>query len=360
EQHRNWTNGKSPVPTSRFLGSGESAAFPPPPVGCGFYKGLRVQLHRADWRWRRRAACRWPSRRRRSSTWPRVARAAARAGAPTSATSSRSWPSWWARRSSSSWAAPPSSATPARLAACSRHWHTAWHCPPPWPRSGRSGDFSALEPLLNDFLSPDVCVHLQRGPLQPGRVGLRLPAGWDGAGAAGPVRSGPDDWRDDRSRFGQGKSPRGDSSLPLVPQRVLHVLHVLHVLQGVFPEQLFNQTGGAAFKLSDTATLGSVTVAEIIMTLSLTMVISLGAINGRTRSHLAPFCIGLTVAANILAGGSVSGACMNPARAFGPAVAAGHWTHHWVYWVGPLAGALLTVSLVRLLMGDKKTRLVFK
>ncbi|XP_028845720.1 aquaporin-8a.1 [Denticeps clupeoides] len=130
--------------------------------------------------------------------------------------------------------------------------------------------------------------------------------------------------------------------------------------KGVFPEQLFNQTGGAAFKLSDTATLGSVTVAEIIMTLSLTMVISLGAINGRTRSHLAPFCIGLTVAANILAGGSVSGACMNPARAFGPAVAAGHWTHHWVYWVGPLAGALLTVSLVRLLMGDKKTRLVFK
>lgn len=38
---------------------------------------------------------------------------------------------------------------------------------------------------------------------------------------------------------------------------------------------------------------------------------------------------------------------MNPARAFGPAIVSGHWTHHWIYWVGPLTGALVTVSIVR-------------
>lgn len=38
---------------------------------------------------------------------------------------------------------------------------------------------------------------------------------------------------------------------------------------------------------------------------------------------------------------------MNPARAFGPAVVAGYWAFHWVYWVGPMAGALLTVGIVR-------------
>lgn len=43
----------------------------------------------------------------------------------------------------------------------------------------------------------------------------------------------------------------------------------------------------------------------------------------------------------------VSGACMNPARAFGPAVVASHWEHHWIYWVGPTCGALLTVSFIR-------------
>ncbi|KAF7705253.1 hypothetical protein HF521_020539 [Silurus meridionalis] len=86
----------------------------------------------------------------------------------------------------------------------------------------------------------------------------------------------------------------------------------------------------------------------------------MGAVNGRTRCQFAPFLIGLTVTANILAGGMVSGACMNPARAFGPAVVANHWAYHWVYWIGPMTGALLTVCIVRLLMGDKKTRIIFK
>lgn len=45
--------------------------------------------------------------------------------------------------------------------------------------------------------------------------------------------------------------------------------------------------------------------------------------------------------------GAVSGACMNPARAFGPAVMAGHWDYHWVYWLGPLLGSLLVGVLVR-------------
>lgn len=38
---------------------------------------------------------------------------------------------------------------------------------------------------------------------------------------------------------------------------------------------------------------------------------------------------------------------MNPARAFGPAVVAGYWINHWVYWIGPMAGALLTVAIIR-------------
>ncbi|XP_041938827.1 aquaporin-8a.1 [Alosa sapidissima] len=129
----------------------------------------------------------------------------------------------------------------------------------------------------------------------------------------------------------------------------------------IFPDESFQFATGAAFNAVQTnATIGRATVAEMLMTLILTLVVCMGAINKRTRSPLAPFCIGLTVTANILAGGAVSGACMNPARAFGPAIAANYWTYHWIYWVGPLAGALLTVSFVRLLMGDQKTRLILK
>uniref|UniRef100_A0AAZ3PIL3 Aquaporin 8 n=1 Tax=Oncorhynchus tshawytscha TaxID=74940 RepID=A0AAZ3PIL3_ONCTS len=112
-----------------------------------------------------------------------------------------------------------------------------------------------------------------------------------------------------------------------------------------------------ALLLADTQIVPA-TVAEVIMTLFLTMVVCMGAVNGRTRSLLAPLCIGLTVTADILAGGAVSGACMNPARAFGPAVVADYWSYHWIYWVGPMSGALLTASFIRLLLGDEKTRVL--
>lgn len=55
--------------------------------------------------------------------------------------------------------------------------------------------------------------------------------------------------------------------------------------------------------------------------------------------------LGTSVAA--VCRGAVSGACMNPARAFGPAVLANHWAFHWIYWLGPLLGSLLAGALVR-------------
>ena len=53
------------------------------------------------------------------------------------------------------------------------------------------------------------------------------------------------------------------------------------------------------------------------------------------------FAVGLTVAAAILCLGPLTGASLNPARSFGPALIAGTWDFHWVYWVGPISGAAL-------------------
>uniref|UniRef100_A0AAY5L9A9 Aquaporin-4 n=1 Tax=Esox lucius TaxID=8010 RepID=A0AAY5L9A9_ESOLU len=118
--------------------------------------------------------------------------------------------------------------------------------------------------------------------------------------------------------------------------------------KAISPVSNYANTSGAAFNtVQADSQIGPATVAEVVMTLFLTMVVCMGAVNGRTRSLLAPLCIGLTVTADILAGGAVSGACMNPARAFGPAVVANYWSYHWIYWVGPMAGALLTASFIR-------------
>ncbi|KAL0983950.1 hypothetical protein UPYG_G00135110 [Umbra pygmaea] len=131
--------------------------------------------------------------------------------------------------------------------------------------------------------------------------------------------------------------------------------------KAVSSNQSYTNSIGGAFKVVGTSEdVFHATIAEIIMTFFLSLVVCMAAVNSRTRTPLAPLCVGLTVTANILAGGSVSGGCMNPARAFGPALAANYWQYHWIYWVGPLTGALLTGVLLRLILGDQKTRVVLK
>ncbi len=61
--------------------------------------------------------------------------------------------------------------------------------------------------------------------------------------------------------------------------------------------------------------------------------------------RVAGFGIGLVVLFDILVGGPLTGAAMNPARAFGPALVSGQWLGHIVYWVGPIVGAALAALL---------------
>ena len=55
----------------------------------------------------------------------------------------------------------------------------------------------------------------------------------------------------------------------------------------------------------------------------------------------AAIAIGVVVALDILIGGAVSGASMNPARSFGPALGSGTWADFWVWIAGPIPGALV-------------------
>ncbi|KAK4774774.1 hypothetical protein SAY86_009709 [Trapa natans] len=81
-------------------------------------------------------------------------------------------------------------------------------------------------------------------------------------------------------------------------------------------------------------------VWEIVLTFSLLFTVYATIVDPKKWAQAAqgPILTGFVVGANILAGGAFSGASMNPARSFGPALASWDWTDHWVYWVGPLIG----------------------
>lgn len=68
------------------------------------------------------------------------------------------------------------------------------------------------------------------------------------------------------------------------------------------------------------------------------------------------FGIGLTVATDILCLGPLTGASMNPARSLGPALIAGAWDFHWVYWAGPVIGALAAAFVYHGVFGSEENK----
>lgn len=79
------------------------------------------------------------------------------------------------------------------------------------------------------------------------------------------------------------------------------------------------------------------TVLEAVLTFFLVVAVFASGVGGK-NGNAAGLAIGLVLTMDILMGGLLTGASMNPARSLGPAVASGNYTNLWVYFVGPLVG----------------------
>ena len=88
---------------------------------------------------------------------------------------------------------------------------------------------------------------------------------------------------------------------------------------------------------------------EAILTFFLVFVVFGTGVDERGR-RVAGFAIGSVITLDILFGGPLTGAAMNPARVFGPALAAGFWKTHYVYWLGPMLGGALGGFVYRIFM----------
>jgi MIP family channel proteins len=103
------------------------------------------------------------------------------------------------------------------------------------------------------------------------------------------------------------------------------------------------------------ATPTTVFLLEAVMTFLLVTAVFGTAVDERGKAvKIGGFGIGLTVAFDILAGGPVTGASMNPARSFGPALIQGYWTWHPFYWLAPIAGGVIAGLVYHHLILEKQ------
>jgi aquaporin NIP len=98
--------------------------------------------------------------------------------------------------------------------------------------------------------------------------------------------------------------------------------------------------------------VGAALLYEVLLTAILMFVITAVATDARAVGAAAAIAIGGAVALDALFGGPVTGASMNPARSFGPALASGTWGDFWIYVAGPVAGAALGVFGYELVRGS--------
>ncbi|KAI9092436.1 aquaporin-like protein [Phlyctochytrium arcticum] len=132
--------------------------------------------------------------------------------------------------------------------------------------------------------------------------------------------------------------------------------------------QILGGIVGAAFYkaclMSNAGTLGSTVASDVMnpfrtilteffITSMLLFVVLGTAVHAGTRhtgiKPLAPIPIGFAIAIGVFLAGPLTGASMNPARSFGPAVVSGTWKWHYAYWVGPLVASLVVGCLYKII-----------
>ena len=133
--------------------------------------------------------------------------------------------------------------------------------------------------------------------------------------------------------------------LYVIAQVVGAILGAL-LLKTVIPDSLEGGLGSHAI-MPDMGAMGGL-IVEVVLTFVLVFVIFATAVDPKGPKHLAPFAIGGAVLVIHLVAVPLTGASVNPARTIGPALAAGQWADHWVYWAGPLLGGGIAGVLYQL------------
>ncbi len=116
------------------------------------------------------------------------------------------------------------------------------------------------------------------------------------------------------------------------------------LLNATFPFDLLQASRIGGTQLAVDLTFRSGVILEAVTTAILAMTVC-GIIAMDAKPGEAGVTVGFIVGALIMAVGPLTGASFNPARSFGPALVSGIWEAHLVYWIGPIAGAVIGTLL---------------
>ena len=107
---------------------------------------------------------------------------------------------------------------------------------------------------------------------------------------------------------------------------------------------LLGKVGGLGATVP-TLSLGRAFAVEFGYSAILAFVIMGVATDERAPPGVAPFALGATVFAGALVTGPLTGGSFNPARSLGPALAGGGWAAHWIYWLAPTLGMIVSMRV---------------
>jgi MIP family channel proteins len=139
----------------------------------------------------------------------------------------------------------------------------------------------------------------------------------------------------------------------LVTRRIAPLMGILYIvaqlvgailagllLRAIYPPAVWQAAQLGTPNLAPGVSFGTGVLLEAVLTFFLVLAVFGTAVDPRSPK-IGGFGVGLTVGVDILMGGALTGASMNPARTFGPALAGGFWQNDLVYWIGPIIGAII-------------------
>ena len=139
----------------------------------------------------------------------------------------------------------------------------------------------------------------------------------------------------------------------IVAQLVGAVLASL-LIKTIYPVAVWRAASLGTPSIAGSITLPQALIVETVLTFFLVSAV-FGTCVNPDAPKVGGFGVGLVLLFDIIVGGPLTGAAMNPARAFGPALVSGQWVGHLVYWVGPIVGGVLAALFWEHLLLPKRT-----